>query len=131
MQAYLLLILAPVIIGIWTWRQRPGSQWKLTGAAFGAIAYPFFRGLAVGVIGLGAPVATFIAPVTTFLAVVHRWPGFTIVTMVYGHRPRGDLQNLWVYALNAVIWGVAYWALGWFLDRRSGRRSAARGRAGR
>lgn len=115
----LLLILVPIAAWLWAKRHRPSQLWRITGAAFGAIIYPS---------SLGFFYATFVAsplgPVPSLIGHIPAWfhgaPGYEIATsigFVESHKELEGIDYIWISGVNAIVWGIAYGALGWLVDR--------------
>ncbi len=49
-------------------------------------------------------------------------PGHELVVAIVEHRRLTGIENMWVYALNALHWGVLYGLIGWYLDRSPARK---------
>jgi len=110
---YLSLFLGPVIAWLVARSVRPNFQWTIAGMTFGLIAYPFFVGLSILLIYAGPP----IGPISIKVMVFHMSPGQELVRAIVGHRRLIGVEDLWVYALNAINWGIVYGLIGWFIDR--------------
>jgi hypothetical protein len=114
---YLSLILVPVIAYLWACKVRSKYTWRITGATFGAVVYPFFTALTLPLLYMGR-VGLAIVDITNPIGIFHRTPGKAIYFLLKGHSPdfRGT-EQLWLFALNAVVWGIVYGAMGWYVDR--------------
>jgi len=110
---YISLFLAPVIAWFFARAWRPNFRWTIAGITFGLIAYPFFEGLMIPLIYAGPPIGLISIKALLF----HMSPGQELVRAIVGHRRLIGVENLWVYALNAINWGIVYGLIGWFIDR--------------
>lgn len=109
---YLFLVLVPVIAFTWANASYPKYSWRIGGAAFGAIAYPFFIALTLPLLSLG---------VVNHIGLFFMEPGKTLFVFLKGHPPRGA-ENYLHFALCAVIWGTVYGAIGTLIDRNPTRK---------
>lgn len=116
---FLLLILVPAIAWSIAWVYRPNSQWIIAGTSFGMIAYPFFVGLSMPLVFAGFPISF----ISSAVMLLHRAPGHQIVVEIVGHKRLTGIEDLWVYALNAIIWGAVYGFIGWSVDSNRARNS--------
>ncbi len=114
----LLLIVVPITVWYWATRHKPRLRWLVTGAAFGVVASPWSLGL----------YATYFVPyvglpsgmVGLFLVLVHGIPGFELAKHFGLIAPTSVVEgagHFYVEALNALVWGPLYGAIGWILDR--------------
>lgn len=110
---YLSLFLAPVTAWLVARAWRPNFRWTIAGITFGLIAYPFFVGLWIPLLYVGHPIGLISSEVMLF----HMSPGQELVRTIVGHRRLIGVESLWVYALNAINWGIVYGLIGWFIDR--------------
>jgi hypothetical protein len=104
---YLFLVLVPIIAFAWANASCPRYAWRIGGAAFGAIAYPFFFAMTLPLMSIG---------LENHLHGFFMEPGQTLFILLKGHRPRGS-EHYFHFALSAVIWGSIYGIVGTLIDR--------------
>ncbi|CAG0949659.1 hypothetical protein MTYP_00116 [Methylophilaceae bacterium] len=114
---YLSLILVPTIAFLGTRQFNSKHTWLLTGVTFGAVAYPFFASLSLPLVYMGS-VGHAIVNITNPIAIFHRAPGKLVYFFINGH-PLFDREfiNPWLFGINAIVWGLVYGAMGWYVDR--------------
>lgn len=112
----LFLILIPIAGWQLASRVLPARRWLVLGATFGAVVYPFFNATTLPLMYMGR-LGFFILEYTNPVTLFHRAPGKILYFAVEGHAsPNSDL-NLSLIALNAVVWGIVYGVMGWYIDR--------------
>lgn len=109
---YLFLVFVPVIAFAWANASCPKYAWRIGGAAFGAIAYPFFITLTIPLLSIS---------VVNHIGLFFMEPARTLFVYLKGHPPRGA-ENYLNFALCAVIWGTVYGATGTLIDRNPTRK---------
>jgi hypothetical protein len=118
-----LLLLLPVVVRIWSRRNKPRASWTLTGIAFGCVVSPASLGLyATYFLGPAFIVTGLIGLLSTLL---HGSPGYYVCLWIGCIKPGtvvAGLRNAVVELANALIWGLAYGGVGavldWHLERR-------------
>lgn len=124
MSAFLaLLLLLPVVIRIWSRRNRAKTSWTLTGIAFGCVVSPASLGLyATYFIGPAFILTGLVGLLSTLL---HSAPGYYVCLWIGCIKPGTVVvgsRNAVVELANALIWGLAYGGVGAVLDWRLERR---------
>ena len=114
----LLLILIPITSYKWAKSHRPEYKFTILGISLGTIAAPFSLGL----------YATFFIPIiglpTGILGLVmvmfHGDPGFQVAVQQELIPPgvvTGNSSRVIIALINAFIWGAAYGAIGYLVDK--------------
>jgi hypothetical protein len=117
------LWVVPVLTYRYARRNSPSHVWCATGIAVEAVASPasfgtysfYWLGALIGPLGL--PLAG-LGILGLMLTLLHGAPGFYLATIL-GLRGSGvvhGFQYVYIEFLNAVVWAVAYGAIGWALD---------------
>jgi hypothetical protein len=115
----LLLILIPVVAWSWAKRRRPERLWLITGTTFGAIVGPFCLGLYATF--FLSPLGLITGLVGLLAGLFHGAPGYEIATfigLVPSNKIVEGIDQIWISAVNAIVWGTVYGSLGWFIDWR-------------
>jgi hypothetical protein len=118
-----LLLILPVVIRIWSRRNKPRASWTLTGIVFGFVVSPASLGLyATYFLGPAFIVTGFIGLLSTLF---HGSPGYYVCLWIGCINPGTvvvGLRSAMVELANALIWGLAYGGVGALLDWRLQRR---------
>jgi hypothetical protein len=136
------LWLFPLAVFVVGRRRAPAHIWCATGVSFGLIASPasmglyglyWIAGLLAAWIGRAAMGIAFIGIGGVMLAMFHGAPGFHLATAL-GLRDASTVvhgvEQIYIEAINAVVWSLVYGTAGFALDLIMSRRRSHRG-AGR
>jgi hypothetical protein len=93
------------------------NLWAITGTSFGVIVYPFLAATTIPLM-YGGKLGFAILTITNPFTILHRLPGKVLFHLINEHAIRDDI-NLLLFGLNAVVWGVVYGCIGWYIDRNS------------
>jgi hypothetical protein len=111
------LILIPIAAWFYARRFAPQHLATVTGIGLGLVVSPLSMGL-YATYFLG-PLGIVTGMIGLISGMLHEVPGFQIVRML-GLVPPGIIEgvgHVYVELANAVVWAVAYGALGWVIDR--------------
>src|SRR6185369_3511148 len=94
----------------WARLRWPYRRSTIVGIAIGLVASPFSLGLYATVLMIPVLGSAFLA-ITLVPVLFHGSPGYYLTT-TFGLVPRGvvlrGVQNLYVDAMNALVWGAVY-----------------------
>ena len=113
----LALIFVPFVALAVAKKIRPMNLWAITGTSFGVIVYPFLAATTIPLM-YGGKLGFAILTITNPFTILHRLPGKVLFHLINEHAIRDDI-NLLLFGLNAVVWGVVYGCIGWYIDRNS------------
>jgi len=113
----LALIFVPVISFTIAQKKYPGHLWAITGATFGVVVYPFLTAMAISLM-YGGALGHAIFQITTLFTSIHGLPGKVLFHLINGLAPSypGNV-DVWLFALNAVVWCVVYGVIGRYIDQ--------------